>query len=45
MRAVTRQETTAAVVDSEVYEKNLATVDPKDAHAAVCREVRVRFRI
>ena len=39
VRAVTREETTVAVLDSDLYDKSLARLDPKDAHAAVCREV------
>ena len=39
VRAVTREETSAALLDSDLYDKNLARFDPKDAHAAVCREV------
>lgn len=39
MRAVTRQETTAVVVDPELYDKQLNRVDPSDSHAAICREV------
>lgn len=40
MRAVTRQETTAVMLDAELYDKHLHIVDPSDSHAAVCREVR-----
>lgn len=40
MRAVTRQETTAVMLDAELYDKQLNKIDPSDSHAAVCREVR-----
>lgn len=39
VRAVTRQETTALVVDAKLYHANLSRVDSTDAHAAVCRDV------
>ncbi len=39
VRAVTRQETVAAIVDGEVYAKNLVRMNYSDSHSAVCREV------
>lgn len=43
VRAVTRETTTAAVVDAELYDKQLSEVDPSDEHARVCRQVTTCF--
>lgn len=43
VRAVTREETTVAVVDSEVYANGLVRESYSDSHSAVCREVRARL--
>lgn len=40
VRAVTRQETTAAVVDVDLFAEKLLRTNYSDSHAAVCREVR-----
>lgn len=42
VRAVTRQETTAAVVDGDLYAEHLVRMNYSDSHSTVCREVRAR---
>ncbi|CAM9375137.1 unnamed protein product [Ectocarpus sp. 12 AP-2014] len=44
VRAVTREETTAAVVDSEIYANGLARENYSDSHSAVCREVLAQLK-
>ncbi|CAM9569155.1 unnamed protein product [Pylaiella littoralis] len=44
VRAVTRRETTVAVVDSELYTRNLSRVNYSDSHSAICREVLAQLK-
>ncbi|CBN77023.1 hypothetical protein Esi_0026_0048 [Ectocarpus siliculosus] len=44
VRAVTREGTTAAVVDTEVYANGLARENYSDSHSAVCREVLAQLK-
>ncbi|CAM9216898.1 unnamed protein product [Ectocarpus sp. 13 AM-2016] len=44
VRAVTREETTAAVVDTEIYANGLARENYSDSHSAVCREVLAQLK-
>ncbi|CAM9781014.1 unnamed protein product, partial [Ectocarpus sp. 4 AP-2014] len=44
VRAVTREETTVAVVDTEIYANGLARENYSDSHSAVCREVLAQLK-